>query len=185
MNQKVVATVLIVSLAINLLLLWWKFQPETEAVTGDTDLAYSVSGYENDPEQQLIDVINQTESELNIAIYNLDNKDIAEAIAAAAERGVTVRILADGENTSNEDSQEILEELAGKGIEIKINTNEKMHLKLSVADAKTVVTGSFNYTKDSAEDNQEVLVTIENTEFATSMNETFNEMWNSSELEEW
>ncbi|WP_445677960.1 phospholipase D-like domain-containing protein [Robertmurraya sp. FSL R5-0851] len=51
--------------------------------------------------------------------------------------------------------------------------------------SKTVVTGSFNYTKDSAEDNQEVLLTVSDSELASSMSDTFNEMWDSGDLEEW
>lgn len=121
---------------------------------------------------------------LSKIIYNLDNDNIVEAISAA-ERGVSIRIIADGENTENKDSKEIFDDLEALNIPIKINTDEKMHIKLTISDKQTVVTGSFNYTKDSAEDNQEVLLTVSDLDLASSMNDTFNEMWDSGDLEEW
>lgn len=152
--------------------------------SSETELSYAISGYQGNLEEELIEVINNTKEELNIAIYNLDNKNIVEAISAAAERGVSIKIIADGENTENKDSKKIFDELEALNIPVKINTDEKMHIKLTISDNQTVVTGSFNYTKDSAEDNQEVLLTVSDTELALAMNDTYNEMWESGELVE-
>lgn len=153
--------------------------------SSETELSYAISGYQGSPEEELIEVINNTKEELNIAIYNLDNGNIVEAISVAAERGVSIRIIADRENTENKDSKKIFDELEELNIPVKINTDEKMHIKLTISDNQTVVTGSFNYTEDSAEDNQEVLLTVSDSELASSMNDTFNEMWGSGELVEW
>ncbi|MFS0774913.1 phospholipase D-like domain-containing protein [Neobacillus sp. 3P2-tot-E-2] len=51
--------------------------------------------------------------------------------------------------------------------------------------SQTVVTGSFNYTKESAKESQEILLTVADSDLASSMNDTFNELWNSNDLEEW
>jgi phosphatidylserine/phosphatidylglycerophosphate/cardiolipin synthase-like enzyme len=152
--------------------------------TGDTQLSYAVTGYQNDPERELISTINSTEKELKIAIYNLDHENIAGAIPAAAARGVSIQIIADGENAANKDSKKILNDLEDLDIPIKIDENNKMHMKLTISDSQTVVTGSFNYTKDSAEDNQEILVTVKDAGFASSMAETFDELWESGSLAE-
>ncbi len=152
---------------------------------GGNQLAYAISGYKGNPEEDLINVINHTKEELNIAIYNLDNEQIAEAISSASERGVSIRIIVDEENAENKDSKEILTELKKLNIPIKIDINGKMHVKLTISDNQTVVTGSFNYTKDSAKDNQEILLTVNNHNLASSMNTTFNELWNSNNLTDW
>lgn len=150
--------------------------------SSETELSYAISEYQGSPEE---DVINNAKEELNIAIYNLDNENIVEAISAAAERGVSIKIIADGENTENKDSKKIIDELEALNIPVKINTDEKMHIKLTISDNETVVTGSFNYTKDSAEDNQEILLTVSDSKLTSAMNDTFNEMWDSGDLEEW
>lgn len=171
---------MIISLVVNLLLVG-----KIMINSSETELSYAISGYQGSPEEELIEVINNTKEELNIAIYNLDNGNIVEAISVAAERGVSIRIIADRENTENKDSKKIFDELEELNIPVKINTDEKMHIKLTISDNQTVVTGSFNYTEDSAEDNQEVLLTVSDSELASSMNDTFNEMWGSGELVEW
>lgn len=153
--------------------------------SSETELSYAISEYQGSPEEELIDVINSAKEELNIAIYNLDNENIVEAISAAAERGVSIKMIADGENTENKDSKKIFDELEALNIPVKINTDEKMHIKLTISDNETVVTGSFNYTKDSAEDNQEILLTVSDSKLTSAMNDTFNEMWDSGDLEEW
>jgi phosphatidylserine/phosphatidylglycerophosphate/cardiolipin synthase-like enzyme len=185
LKRRIITVFFILSLIINILLVGVIIKDSKEGNLGDTQLSYAISDYEGNPEEELIDVINNTNNELNIAIYNLDNENIVDAISAAAERGVSIRILADGENTENDDSKEIFNELESLTIPIKINTDEKMHLKLTISDNQTVVTGSFNYTKESAKDSQEILLTVADSDLASSMNGTFNELWNSNDLEEW
>lgn len=180
MNRKLGRILLIISLVVNLILVG-----KIMIDSSETELSYAISEYQGSPEEELIDVINNAKEELNIAIYNLDNENIVEAISAAAERGVSIQIIADGENTENKDSKKIFDELEALNIAVKINTDEKMHIKLTISDNETVVTGSFNYTKDSAEDNQEVLLTVSDSKLASAMNDTFNEMWDSGDLEEW
>ncbi|WP_052352991.1 phospholipase D-like domain-containing protein [Neobacillus dielmonensis] len=185
MSKKIGTIVLLLSLVINLVFLGIIIKDSTQEDSGGTQLSYSITGYQGDPEKDLVHVINNTKSELNIAIYNLDNEQIADAIYAAAERGVSIRIIADGENTENKDSRKIFKEFEKLNIPIKISTDEKMHVKLTISDNQTVVTGSFNYTKDSAEENQENLVTVKDSDLASSMNDTFNQLWNSNDLEDW
>jgi phosphatidylserine/phosphatidylglycerophosphate/cardiolipin synthase-like enzyme len=179
LNRKLGKILLIISLVVNLLLVGKIIIDSSE-----TELSYAISGYQGSPEEELIEVINNTKEEINIAIYNLDNDNIVDAILAAVERDVSVKIIADGENTENKDSKEIFDELEALNIPVKVNTDEKVHIKLTISDNQTVATGSFNYTKDSAEDNQEVLLTVSDSELASSMNDTFNEMWASGDLEE-
>jgi phosphatidylserine/phosphatidylglycerophosphate/cardiolipin synthase-like enzyme len=185
LKRRIITVFFILSLIINILLVGVIIKDSKEGNLGNTQLSYAISDYEGNPEEELVNVINNTNNELNIAIYNLDNENIVDAISAAAESGVSIRILADGENTENDDSKEIFNELESLTIPIKINTDEKMHLKLTISDNQTVVTGSFNYTKESAKDSQEILLTVADSDLASSMNGTFNELWNSNDLEEW
>ena len=85
MNRKLGRILLIISLVVNLLLVG-----KIMIDSSETELSYAISEYQGSPEEELIEVINSTKEELNIAIYNLDNKNIVEAISAAAERGVSI-----------------------------------------------------------------------------------------------
>lgn len=181
LKRRLVTVFLLLSLVINIVL--------AGVILKDSDsktkVSYYISGYKGNPEEELINVINSTKTELSIAIYNLDNKKIADAISTAAERGVSVRIIADGDKTEKKASKKIFNELEKLKIPIKIDKNEKMHMKLTISDNHTVVIGSFNYTKKSAENNKEILLTIKDPDLALSMNETLNELWNGNSLETW
>lgn len=185
MTKRVAAILLTISLLINIVLISVIVKGFIGESPGGTQLAYAISGNKGNPEEDLINVINNTKKELDIAIYNLDNEQIADVISSASERGVSIRIIADGENAENKDSKEILNELKKLNIPIKIDVGKKMHVKMTISDNQTVVTGSFNYTKDSAEDNQEILLTVNNNELASSIKTTFNELWNSNSMTDW
>lgn len=160
------------------------FSP-TKLKVSDSILSFSINGYVGDAKEDLIDVINQTENELNIAIYNIDDIDIANAILEASERGVIIKVLIDEQKATDDNMQEIIDDFNQEGISVKVNTDQKMHMKLTISDKKTIVTGSFNYTENSSEENQELLITIVNATFAQSMTEAFNDLWQENKLENW
>ena len=91
------------------------------------------------PDQELIKVINSANKQLDIAIYSLTKKDIVNAIVAAKNRGVAVRLITDKQEASNKSQAQELTALSKAGISIKINTHKGlMHLKVTIADNNTV-----------------------------------------------
>ena len=183
MKNSILYILLVLSFIINI------FFTITSALDGesdvsDTKLSFSLSDIKGNPEEALLKVIHTTKKELNIAIYNFDNVQILAAILDAEKRGVSIRIITDAKKAENSDSRAIFQNLKEHNIPIKINKEQKMHMKLSISDKKTVVTGSFNYTKKSAEENQEILLAINDIKMAKSMNKVFMELWESDSLEE-
>ncbi|MDF2647825.1 MAG: phospholipase family protein [Paenibacillus sp.] len=150
-----------------------------------TMIDYSFSGLNGDPQILLIQVINGTISKLQIAIYNLDDEEIVNAIMKAKERGVSIQILTDEENADNKDTKVILTKFHKENIPIKINAKQKMHLKLTISDNKTAVVGSYNYTNQSAKENQELILAIHNGKLGTEWGNLFDEMWTSETNELW
>jgi|GEM_PF-1467664 len=131
-----------------------------------------------DPVQPLVNVINSANSSLDIAIYSLTKPDIVDAIAAAENRGVAVRVITDREESGNKYQAKELLVLSNAGIPIKINSHKGlMHLKVTIADDKTVTTGSYNYTDEATYDNDEVLVIINDQNIAQNWDNEFQSMW--------
>ena len=131
-----------------------------------------------DPVQPLVNVINSANSSLDIAIYSLTKPDIVDAIAAAANRGVAVRVITDREESGDKYQAKELLVLSNAGIPIKINSHKGlMHLKVTIADDKTVTTGSYNYTDEATYDNDEVLVIINDQNIAQNWDNEFQSMW--------
>ena len=123
-------------------------------------------------------LINSANSSLDIAIYSLTKPDIVDAIAAAANKGVAVKVITDREESGNEYQAQELLVLSNAGIPIKINSHKGlMHLKVTIADDKTVTTGSYNYTEEATYDNDEVLVVINDQNIAQNWDNEFQSMW--------
>ena len=156
---------------------------KTWAATPDTahpaTVQYAFTRMGQHPRRLLIDAINQAHRTLDVAIYDITEWNIVNAIVAAKERGVKVRIITDAHTSKNHDELEELQYMARYGIPIMINTHSGiMHLKVAIIDDKVVTTGSFNFTYSASTINDEVLVIIHDPRSAEQFEKVFNTMWN-------
>jgi len=114
-------------------------------------------------DQRLVQLIERSTHTLDIAIYDFDLADIAEAIARAAERGVRVRLVTDSDtldNTADPAIQSAFSRLIRAGIVIVPDERASiMHNKFTVVDGTWVETGSWNYTEGDTRrlDNNQVI----------------------------
>ncbi len=89
--------------------------------------------------------IGAAKSEILVAAYEFTSRDVAEALKAAAHRGVKVRIVADWKAAQDRFSQ--VPVLQDAGIPVRLDRLYTiMHNKFLVIDGDSVETGSFNYT---------------------------------------
>jgi len=177
---------LIISLLVNILLLNELLTERTSSVSfekGQVD--YAFTSLVNDPKTLLLHAIDNAASSLDIAIYNFDDKDIAEAVIRAKNRGVNIRIITDAEKSEKDSRAAILDELSLNQIEVKVDQTRKMHLKTAIIDHHLVVTGSYNYTEASANENLEQMITLSNEELADEWTEIFTTLWNKNQLKSW
>lgn len=150
----------------------------TKAKTG-TAIDYVFTSEGQKPDQLIMNLINQSQATLDVAIYNLSRESIIQALVEAQKRGVQVHILIDKTKVEKKSQIKALQALIDAGAMIKVNTFEgKMHEKMLIADRKIATVGSFNYTDESSEDNDEVLVAIHDTNLAEQWTTIFNNMWN-------
>jgi len=95
-----------------------------------------------------------SKSEILMACYEFTSREIAEALEAAAHRGVKVKIVADWKASHDRFSQiGILEDA---GIPVRLDRRYAIHHnKFMVVDETTLETGSFNYTSAAVQHNAE------------------------------
>jgi phosphatidylserine/phosphatidylglycerophosphate/cardiolipin synthase-like enzyme len=125
--------------------------------------------------QGLIQAIDQAQSSLDIAIYELDLDEIGEAILSARNRGVTVRLVTDTDELEELETLIRLEEA-----EIPIVTDERspiMHNKFVVVDGQAVWTGSWNFTPNGTYRNNNNAIYIQSTQLAQNYTVEFEEMF--------
>ncbi len=101
-------------------------------------------------DQRLVELYDSAQKTLDVADYDFDLADVANAMARAEARGVKVRFYTDSDTVAskNEHVQAALQTLRKAGITIGEDHRESiMHNKFSVVDGEWVATGSMNYTQ--------------------------------------
>jgi phosphatidylserine/phosphatidylglycerophosphate/cardiolipin synthase-like enzyme len=109
----------------------------------------------------IVGEVNAARSEVLVMAYSFSCPDIASALIAAAGRGVRVVVLLDRSNETETYSE--LGDLSRHGIEVWIDACHAIaHNKVMVIDRRTVITGSFNFTRQAEHENAENLLVLRN-----------------------
>jgi phosphatidylserine/phosphatidylglycerophosphate/cardiolipin synthase-like enzyme len=109
----------------------------------------------------LVAEVGAARSEVLVMAYTFTCPDIANALVAACGRGVRVVVLLDRSNEKETYSE--LGDLGRHGVEVWIDAAHAIaHNKVMVIDRRTVITGSFNFTRQAEHENAENLLVLRN-----------------------
>lgn len=137
----------------------------TKTVRADVSAAF-----DNDCDELLINNIKKAKKTIYGAIYTFTNKDIAEALIKKAKRRVEIKLKLDKEQAKFEYTVTLIKRMKDAGIEIQLiamkTRGDHMHHKFAVIDEEIIVTGSFNWTRNAATDNNENIVSIKSKDIA-------------------
>jgi len=130
-------------------------------------------------EKYLIEMIRTCMKSLNVAIFSLTRDNFAKAIIEVFKKGVNVRVIADDECVKNYGSD--VYKLAAAGIPCKTDSSAQyhMHNKYAIIDESVIITGSFNWTTQAINNNQENLLFYEDKQIAEQYTKEFNKLWDS------
>jgi phosphatidylserine/phosphatidylglycerophosphate/cardiolipin synthase-like enzyme len=110
-------------------------------------------------EAAVVDRINSAQHSIDMQAYTFTSVPIAQALADAENRGVAVRAVLDEQATSEHDTEALY--LKDHGIAVYTDGDHPIaHNKVMVFDARTVITGSFNFTKQAENANAENLIIL-------------------------
>jgi phosphatidylserine/phosphatidylglycerophosphate/cardiolipin synthase-like enzyme len=123
--------------------------------------------------------IGQANLSIHILIYDLTLPEISQALTAAAARGVDVKIVMDNTQANSKYSQ--YAELTAAGLNVRLSKGAyEMHDKLAIIDSRVVITGSFNWSQDANQNNDENLLIIDSPNLAAQYEQEFQVVWNAS-----
>lgn len=121
---------------------------------------------------RIVSAIERTESSILVMAYSFTSLPIAQALADAFERGVTVKVLIDKSQLKGKYSQ--LPFLFQKSIPILIDDAVGIaHNKVMILDERYVLTGSFNFSQAAETKNAENLLLIDDPALA----QVYKENW--------
>ena len=108
--------------------------------------------------EQITDKISESitnaKSEILIAMYNFSYKKFAKDLVDASKNGVKITVFLDAKKVKED--PEISEYLKKNNIKVVL-VKDKMHLKVALIDSKVAIFGSTNWTKESFEENYELI----------------------------
>lgn len=125
--------------------------------------------------QAVVDQLNGAKKQVLVQAYSFTSTPIARALVDAKHRGVEVQVILDKSQRGERYSSATF--LANEGVPTYIDAAHKIaHNKVMVIDGRTVITGSFNFTKSAEDGNAENLLVINNApELATRYDQNWKE----------
>lgn len=99
---------------------------------------------------RLIFILSQAQRSLDICVFTITCDEISNAVMAAHQRGVKVRVVTDLQQSENLGSD--IQKMRACGIEVRNDQDTfHMHHKYCVVDGCLLLNGSFNWTRQVRE----------------------------------
>ena len=122
-------------------------------------------------------------SSIDGALYRFNHPGLAQTLEEAVHRGVHVRLLVDG--NKYKESRTTQELLSGGIIPFRLafgrqGRGSKMHHKFVILDQQTVLTGSYNWTLESEDENHENLIILQDPHPVEAYSREFEALWSGT-----
>jgi len=126
--------------------------------------------------EALLDSIAHAGYRIDVAMYNFSWLEAADALLAAARRGVAVRVVIDSDALDNRAVQRLQQ---GKIPLVGDRREGLMHNKFILIDDQTLWSGSLNLTPASLDQDHNVFLRIRSSELVALYREEFEEMFSA------
>ncbi|MEJ5313797.1 phosphatidylserine/phosphatidylglycerophosphate/cardiolipin synthase family protein [Anaerolinea thermophila] len=153
---------------------------ERSALTLNGNRAWLYFSPEDVPSQAILERIQQTQTSINMLAYAFTLNDLRDALLESAHRGLDVRIVFDaGQSTATGSEYQTLK---NAGLDVRLDgSSGLMHHKVIILDGKTVIFGSYNFTRSADVNNDENVLIVENAELAKQFTRTFERIYTQAQ----
>lgn len=123
-------------------------------------------------------LISEARYSLDICVFTITDNRIVERIIEAHNRGIKVRIISDNDKSFDLGSD--MDRLEKTGIPCRFDaTDAHMHHKYAIADGKTLLNGSFNWTRSASNPNNENILVTNDPKLLDLYKVSFENLWES------
>lgn len=130
----------------------------------------------DDCSKELALQIDKAKKTIYFATYSLTDRYIATALIKAKKRGLEVAGVTERQNAGGKGA--MYKELLGGGVEIYLDGNSAlMHHKVIIIDGYIVGTGSYNWTNNANDKNNENLIFLKGEEIADAYYKEFKKVF--------
>lgn len=125
--------------------------------------------------------LRQAKGEILFLAFSFTDDDIARVLLEKAREGVRVRGVFESRQESEYSEYKVLRKA---GMDVRLDGNPRtMHHKVFVIDGLVTITGSYNFSKNAAEENDENILIIENADLARAYREEFERVYQAAQKE--
>jgi len=127
--------------------------------------------------------IRHSTQSLDAALYRLNNLRLVETLAEQGEKGARIRLILDrGRYESDPVTRGVLAKyrLPFRLLHGRAGDGSKMHHKFAILDDRIVLTGSYNWTTESEQENYENLLILREPMQAQQYREEFEALWSQA-----
>jgi len=133
--------------------------------------------------EAIINELGKAKTEILVQAYTLTSAPIVKALLNAHKKKIKVEVILDKSQRSEKYTSATF--FANSGISTFIDDKHAIaHNKIMIIDRETMITGSFNFTKNADERNAENLLIIRNKDLAKAYLENWNKHREHSEAYE-
>lgn len=135
------------------------------------------------PDKLIVKLIQEARQSLDLAIFDLSEPSVVDALIQAQQRGVRVRIMTDSDNLARNGQLEP-QFVAMKKAGIQFKGDERtglMHNKFMIMDGKAVITGSANLTPYSLYRDNNNSLKIDSPQLAANYQAEFDRLYKEGE----
>ncbi|MEE2713275.1 MAG: phospholipase D-like domain-containing protein [Planctomycetota bacterium] len=113
---------------------------------------------------------------VDVCVFTITDDRLASAIIEAHGRGVAVRVVTDDQKASDRGSD--IDRIIDSGVPVRMDRSEHhMHHKFAVFDARTLLTGSYNWTRSAARENEENVLILTERSVVGGFSRVFEDLW--------
>lgn len=121
-------------------------------------------------------LIRMAREAIDICVFTITDNRISDELAHAHDRRVRIRILTDDDKSLDAGSD--IARLTRLGIAVRQdNSPYHMHHKFAIFDGRTLLNGSYNWTRGAAENNEENFVISQERRLIDEFQSAFNKLW--------
>ena len=133
-------------------------------------------GSEDKAMPDLVSLVNGAQQSVRFMAFSFTRDDLGDAMLSRAELGVEIQGIFEARGSETEHSE--LPRLFCAGLSMRQDGNSRtMHHKVIIIDGQTVVSGSFNFSNNAEENNDENLVIITDPNLAAHYLQEFDRRW--------
>jgi cardiolipin hydrolase len=129
---------------------------------------------------RIIRALDDTRERADLCVFTITDDRVTTHILAAHRRGVKVSIVSDNDKANDLGSD--LDRLSRAGLDVRVDrTPAHMHHKFAIFDGKTLLNGSYNWTRSANEENAENIVITREPSLVRAFEEEFRRCWDRAE----